>query len=279
MGIGYAHICNRVIKSDPGTFLPIHNILQLSVACTLPLVSAPVTPVTPVTPTTPATGLLPQTSFIKALAQYTNRHIVNIPLNKIKTNQELMNIMFDQKIMLSGSEDNASAPLPHSRVIFVMEDVDAASSVVHRRETAPAAGEATAAAAAAAEAMMFAAAIAASTSSPPSGSSSSGGGSGGAIRDGGTSSTASTPEGGAAHASSSSSSGGGGGDFGIEVSSGGSGGSALGPLCLKDFLKDSASDSDKLNLASLLNVLDGEGRYSVPTLMLSHTSILYLLQL
>ena len=29
--------------------------------------------------------------------------------------------MFDQKVMLAGSEDNTSASLPHSRVIFVME--------------------------------------------------------------------------------------------------------------------------------------------------------------
>lgn len=31
-----------------------------------------------------------QTSFIKALAHYNNRHVVNIPLGKIRTNQELM---------------------------------------------------------------------------------------------------------------------------------------------------------------------------------------------
>ena len=41
----------------------------------------------------PGTG---KTSLIKALAQKTARHVVNIPLARIKTNQELMDIVFDQ---------------------------------------------------------------------------------------------------------------------------------------------------------------------------------------
>lgn len=38
----------------------------------------------------PGTG---KTSFIKALAQFTKRSVISIPLNKISTNQELMDIM------------------------------------------------------------------------------------------------------------------------------------------------------------------------------------------
>ena len=41
----------------------------------------------------PGTG---KTSLIKALAQHTGRSIVNVPLARITTNQELMDIMFDQ---------------------------------------------------------------------------------------------------------------------------------------------------------------------------------------
>jgi hypothetical protein len=41
----------------------------------------------------PGTG---KTSLIKALAAHTGRHIVSVPLNKVKTNQDLMNIMYDQ---------------------------------------------------------------------------------------------------------------------------------------------------------------------------------------
>ncbi|GLE11335.1 hypothetical protein PINS_up023715 [Pythium insidiosum] len=42
----------------------------------------------------PGTG---KTSLIKAIAQYTNRHIVTINLGKIKSNQELMDAVFDLK--------------------------------------------------------------------------------------------------------------------------------------------------------------------------------------
>ena len=76
----------------------------------------------------PGTG---KTSFIKALAHHTNRHIVNVPLKRIRTNQELNSVFLDQKVMLAGCE---SEPLPHDRVIFVMEDVDADSDVVRARE-------------------------------------------------------------------------------------------------------------------------------------------------
>jgi hypothetical protein len=50
----------------------------------------------------PGTG---KTSFIKALAQYTGRSIVSIPLERIKTNQELMDMMFDQQIQVGAGEE------------------------------------------------------------------------------------------------------------------------------------------------------------------------------
>ena len=77
----------------------------------------------------PGTG---KTSLIKALAQYTQRSIVNVPLARITTNQELMDIMFDQQYMVMG--DEVPIKLGFKDVIFVMEDVDAASKVVQRRD-------------------------------------------------------------------------------------------------------------------------------------------------
>ena len=61
------------------------------------------TPIPPLSPPSPpplpsGTG---KTSFIKALAQHTKRSIISIPLTKIHTNQELMDIMFDSKIQVS----------------------------------------------------------------------------------------------------------------------------------------------------------------------------------
>lgn len=41
----------------------------------------------------PGTG---KTSLIKAIAHHTGRHIVSVPLSKIRTNQELTDVMFDQ---------------------------------------------------------------------------------------------------------------------------------------------------------------------------------------
>ena len=78
----------------------------------------------------PGTG---KTSFIKALAKYTNRHIVNVPLNRIKTNHDLYSIMFDQKVLLVGSATEKK--LSHDKVVFVMEDIDAETSIVQKRSS------------------------------------------------------------------------------------------------------------------------------------------------
>lgn len=78
----------------------------------------------------PGTG---KTSLIKALAQYTGRHIISIPLNRIATNQELMDIMFDRQYHVAGQD--LPVRLPFSKTIFVMEDVDAACDVVNKRSS------------------------------------------------------------------------------------------------------------------------------------------------
>ena len=67
----------------------------------------------------PGTG---KTSTIKALAHHTKRHIVHVCLSKIKTNQELTRMMFDQIF----PTDEGDEHLGYDEVIFVMEDVDAA---------------------------------------------------------------------------------------------------------------------------------------------------------
>ncbi|ETV93300.1 hypothetical protein H310_12728 [Aphanomyces invadans] len=67
----------------------------------------------------PGTG---KTSLIKAIAQHTKRHIVNISLSKIKTNQELMDMMFDLKFGIQG--EDLPIKLAFDNIVFVMEDVD-----------------------------------------------------------------------------------------------------------------------------------------------------------
>jgi len=76
----------------------------------------------------PGTG---KTSLIKALAAHTDRNVVSIPLSRIKTNQELADIVFDQMYSVPG--EDMPVKLGFEKVIFVMEDVDCASKIVHRR--------------------------------------------------------------------------------------------------------------------------------------------------
>ncbi len=80
----------------------------------------------------PGTG---KTSLIKALAHHTGRSIINIPLSRLSTNQQLMDLMYDLKLSVLGQD--VPITLSFKDVIFVFEDVDAASDIVHRREPEP----------------------------------------------------------------------------------------------------------------------------------------------
>ena len=77
----------------------------------------------------PGTG---KTSLIKALAHYTNRHIVNVPLSRINTNSDLMGMLFNKKYQLN--DNGTYNALDFKKVIFVLEDVDASSDVVKDRK-------------------------------------------------------------------------------------------------------------------------------------------------
>ena len=70
--------------------------------------------------------------MIKALAQRTGRSIVNVPLARITTNAELAAIFFDQKYYVEG--ERVPVKLNFKDIIFVIEDVDAVSKVVRRRD-------------------------------------------------------------------------------------------------------------------------------------------------
>jgi len=76
----------------------------------------------------PGTG---KTSLIKSIAQYTKRHIVEVPLTKVKTNQELFDCMFDLVFPVPGEDEPIQ--MDFKDILFVLEDVDAASDVVQSR--------------------------------------------------------------------------------------------------------------------------------------------------
>ena len=78
----------------------------------------------------PGTG---KTSLIKALAARLDRSIVSIPLGRIKTNQELFDAVFDMKYGVADAD--VPVRLTFKQTVFVLEDVDAASSVVLKRSS------------------------------------------------------------------------------------------------------------------------------------------------
>jgi chaperone BCS1 len=79
----------------------------------------------------PGTG---KTSLIKALSALTGRHIVQVQLGRIKTNQQLVDIMFETCFKVRG--EDMAVRLQTKDVIFVFEDVDACSGLVKKRARA-----------------------------------------------------------------------------------------------------------------------------------------------
>jgi ATP-dependent 26S proteasome regulatory subunit len=75
----------------------------------------------------PGTG---KTSFIKALANYTNRHVVIFPLKYIKTKSELENLFFEEKY----NENNMDNDISWEKKIIVFEDIDCIGDIILKRD-------------------------------------------------------------------------------------------------------------------------------------------------
>eukprot|EP01130_Rhizamoeba_saxonica_P018643 TRINITY_DN93_c0_g2_i1.p1 TRINITY_DN93_c0_g2~~TRINITY_DN93_c0_g2_i1.p1 ORF type:complete len:524 (-),score=122.07 TRINITY_DN93_c0_g2_i1:672-2243(-) len=74
----------------------------------------------------PGTG---KTSTIKAIASYTNRHIVEVSLGRIKTYKDLQQVFHDSNI--------CDMFIPHHKIIYILEDIDCISDIVQQRKTVP----------------------------------------------------------------------------------------------------------------------------------------------
>ena len=74
----------------------------------------------------PGTG---KTSFIKCLAKKTNRHIIEISLSKIKSENELYDVYYDTKYHKYNKE-----PLDFRKKIIILEDIDCSNDIVLKRE-------------------------------------------------------------------------------------------------------------------------------------------------
>ena len=68
-----------------------------------------------------------KTTFIKVLSNYTKRHVVNISLEKIKTNKQLFSFMYNLKYE---EKTRLVIDYDYSKLIFVLEDIDAISDIV-----------------------------------------------------------------------------------------------------------------------------------------------------
>lgn len=75
----------------------------------------------------PGTG---KTSMIKAIANYTNRHIIVISLKLLKTKQQLDNVFFEERYNL----DNKKNSIGFENKIIVFEDIDCIGDIVMNRE-------------------------------------------------------------------------------------------------------------------------------------------------
>lgn len=75
----------------------------------------------------PGTG---KTSVIKCLANYLNRHLVVINMNKIKTNSELNNYFFENTY----SNKNKEGSISFRNKIYVFEDIDCCLNIVTDRK-------------------------------------------------------------------------------------------------------------------------------------------------
>lgn len=76
---------------------------------------------------TPGTG---KTSFIKALAKYTNRHLIVIPLNKIKTENDFYDAYFEEQYSTNNVKN-----IEFKDKIIVFEDIDCMTNIVKKRNT------------------------------------------------------------------------------------------------------------------------------------------------
>ena len=75
----------------------------------------------------PGTG---KTSFIKALANYTGRHIISLSLKTIKTRRQLIEFFFEDRY----NNNNKKHSIGFSNKIIVIEDIDAQGDIVLERK-------------------------------------------------------------------------------------------------------------------------------------------------
>ena len=75
-----------------------------------------------------------KTSIIKAIASVTKRHIFNLSLNKSTTKTQLYNLFLNDKVSVESYGQSSIYRIPIENRIFVIEDCDCLTDVLHDRE-------------------------------------------------------------------------------------------------------------------------------------------------
>lgn len=76
-----------------------------------------------------------KTSTIKAIANDSNRHIINLKLSEKTRKDQLRNLFFDEKIVVPLGDNNYDTfIIPQSERLYVIEDIDCLTNVVFDRE-------------------------------------------------------------------------------------------------------------------------------------------------
>ena len=79
----------------------------------------------------PGTG---KTSIIRAIANKTQRHIININFSNITTVTQLKNIFFNEKLHVYNDTQNPDVlSIPIHKRLYVLEEIDAVSDIVYQR--------------------------------------------------------------------------------------------------------------------------------------------------
>lgn len=75
-----------------------------------------------------------KTSLIKAIAKDTKRHIVNLQLRKTTTKSQMKQLFYNSNLTVCDSGSSSNYYIPTDERIYVLEDVDCLTDILHQRK-------------------------------------------------------------------------------------------------------------------------------------------------
>ncbi len=74
-----------------------------------------------------------KTSILRAISNYTNRHIINVNFANIKTAAQLRTLFMDDSLTFKSSNETINLSIPINKRLFVLEEIDALGKIVWER--------------------------------------------------------------------------------------------------------------------------------------------------